>query len=371
MTHLGNLKLSNGTTRYALLAVVLIVGLAIGYFFFMRLSIVPRLRAREELISELATARKELKDAEALQEQRPTQVSVQVATAQAALRDSLCVFLSDALAADILDRLYQYATESRIEILDLQALPTSQVVIQPQATSLPPTSSPSPAASPTEEGKKAKTGPTPAVSPLPTAPSQPNPLSVEPGQIYEVRSFRLQARGDMPNLLGFIARIKEASLRNCALSNVSIAEAEGRYLLTMDIALYTSPHVAGAGCATSPIATRRLTPFLQPSPIASVRPGLVRPTNWPTNEPWPPDTRATPTGAQTSWPSPLPTLGPTTTSTPTGQGQEVEYVIYIVRYGDTLYSISRRYRTTVEAIKAANGLTSDQIQVGQRLRIPR
>jgi len=42
-----------------------------------------------------------------------------------------------------------------------------------------------------------------------------------------------------------------------------------------------------------------------------------------------------------------------------------------VRSGDTLYSIARRHGTTVEAIKAANGLTSNLIQAGQRLRIPK
>ncbi len=38
--------------------------------------------------------------------------------------------------------------------------------------------------------------------------------------------------------------------------------------------------------------------------------------------------------------------------------------------GDTLFSLSRRYGTTVNAIKSANGLTSDMIQIGQTLTIP-
>jgi len=45
-------------------------------------------------------------------------------------------------------------------------------------------------------------------------------------------------------------------------------------------------------------------------------------------------------------------------------------IIYYVQYGDTLYSIARRYGTTVPAIMAANGLTSEYIYVGQRLVIP-
>lgn len=38
--------------------------------------------------------------------------------------------------------------------------------------------------------------------------------------------------------------------------------------------------------------------------------------------------------------------------------------------GDTLFSLSRRYGTTVSAIKSANGLTSDLIRLGQTLTIP-
>jgi LysM repeat protein len=41
-----------------------------------------------------------------------------------------------------------------------------------------------------------------------------------------------------------------------------------------------------------------------------------------------------------------------------------------VQAGDTLFGISQRYGTTVEAIAAANGLSSDIVQIGQSLAIP-
>lgn len=41
-----------------------------------------------------------------------------------------------------------------------------------------------------------------------------------------------------------------------------------------------------------------------------------------------------------------------------------------VRYGDTLFSLARRYGTTVEALKRANGLWSDTIYAGTGLCIP-
>ncbi|MEA3407285.1 MAG: LysM peptidoglycan-binding domain-containing protein [Chloroflexota bacterium] len=43
---------------------------------------------------------------------------------------------------------------------------------------------------------------------------------------------------------------------------------------------------------------------------------------------------------------------------------------YVVKRGDTLYSIARRFGTTVEALMAANGLSSSRILAGMRLRIP-
>lgn len=43
---------------------------------------------------------------------------------------------------------------------------------------------------------------------------------------------------------------------------------------------------------------------------------------------------------------------------------------HTVSSGDTLYGLSRRYGTSVNAIKNANGLTSDLIRLGQKLRIP-
>lgn len=46
------------------------------------------------------------------------------------------------------------------------------------------------------------------------------------------------------------------------------------------------------------------------------------------------------------------------------------YVEYTVRSGDTLWLLSRKYGTTVEAIKRLNGLTGDLLNIGQVLRIP-
>ena len=51
-------------------------------------------------------------------------------------------------------------------------------------------------------------------------------------------------------------------------------------------------------------------------------------------------------------------------------GADAGVTEYVVRSGDTLWLIARRYNTTVDAIKSLNGLTSDNLSIGQVLRIP-
>ena len=52
------------------------------------------------------------------------------------------------------------------------------------------------------------------------------------------------------------------------------------------------------------------------------------------------------------------------------EGEEENTITYIVKRGDTLYSIARSYNTTVDAIKSLNHLSSDVLSIGQMLRIP-
>ena len=43
---------------------------------------------------------------------------------------------------------------------------------------------------------------------------------------------------------------------------------------------------------------------------------------------------------------------------------------HVVRKGDTLYGLSRRYGRSVYALQQANGIRGNGIRIGQRLRIP-
>lgn len=55
---------------------------------------------------------------------------------------------------------------------------------------------------------------------------------------------------------------------------------------------------------------------------------------------------------------------------PGGSALAAEPGIYIVQPGDTLFSLAQRAGMSVAAVQAANGLSSTQLAVGQRLRLP-
>lgn len=48
-----------------------------------------------------------------------------------------------------------------------------------------------------------------------------------------------------------------------------------------------------------------------------------------------------------------------------------EYVPHVVRRGETLTGLARRFRTSPDVLRQLNRLTSDDIKVGQRLRVPK
>ena len=50
--------------------------------------------------------------------------------------------------------------------------------------------------------------------------------------------------------------------------------------------------------------------------------------------------------------------------------EEENTITYIVKRGDTLYSIARQYNTTIDAIKSLNNLSSDILTIGQMLKVP-
>ncbi len=60
----------------------------------------------------------------------------------------------------------------------------------------------------------------------------------------------------------------------------------------------------------------------------------------------------------------------TTTTPPSTPPEEDTTQLYVVKSGDSLWSIARQFNTTVAEIRRENNLTTDVLQVGQLLRIP-
>ena len=48
----------------------------------------------------------------------------------------------------------------------------------------------------------------------------------------------------------------------------------------------------------------------------------------------------------------------------------VPSITYVVQVGDNLYNISRKYNTSIEAIKKLNNLSNNNLSIGQQLLIP-
>ena len=59
-----------------------------------------------------------------------------------------------------------------------------------------------------------------------------------------------------------------------------------------------------------------------------------------------------------------------TNITPPQEEEPSNLITYIVKSGDTLYSIAKRYNTTVDELKKINNLSSNMLSIGQQLLIP-
>ncbi len=56
---------------------------------------------------------------------------------------------------------------------------------------------------------------------------------------------------------------------------------------------------------------------------------------------------------------------------PINSSNSDDYVIYTVKVGDTLYSIARSYNTTVDELIKFNNLSTSNLSIGQKLKVPR
>jgi LysM repeat protein len=134
-------------------------------------------------------------------------------------------------------------------------------------------------------------------------------------------------------------------------------------LLPLGVPLPVSQKAPIANPSDNPV-TPTPSPSQTPTVSASPTPTLTpTPSAVPSKSPTP---TPAPTKSPTPAPSKPPTKAPSAPPTPT---PTVKVVTYVVVAGDTLTRIANRFGTTVSSIKAANGLTKDQVNVGQKLVI--
>ncbi|HSJ55214.1 MAG TPA: LysM peptidoglycan-binding domain-containing protein [Anaerolineae bacterium] len=135
----------------------------------------------------------------------------------------------------------------------------------------------------------------------------------------------------------------------------------------------TLPAATAASTAPAPTstpsptatATRTAEPTATESPTATRTPTST-PTRIPSRTPTSTPTE-TPTATATS--TEVPTETPTAEPSPSTSASPTPFV-YTVKSGDNLYTIAQNFDVTVDAIMAANNLTSNRLRVGQQLIIP-
>ncbi len=83
-----------------------------------------------------------------------------------------------------------------------------------------------------------------------------------------------------------------------------------------------------------------------------------------------------PTSAMATPPSPAPAPSAPSTAIPPAPNADPPTLssatqnIYVIKPGDSLSRIAKTHGTTVQALKAANGLKSDRIVAGRKLKLP-
>ena len=143
-------------------------------------------------------------------------------------------------------------------------------------------------------------------------------------------------------------RGKAQGTSNVTITDLKLSNADG-------VEISTTLHGAqvSVGATTPPTATPTSTSTATPTPTSTV--GGPTPTPTPTST----------VGGPTPTPTSTPTSSPTATTPPGQTG------VYIVRTGDTLYSIARRFGVSVQALIHVNCIANPSyIQAGQRLIIP-
>lgn len=258
----------------SLLPFILVVVLFVGSAVFCALSVIPPWRTYETLSAEGTAVSAAIAEQATVQAQAQLE-NAQVMRGQAAnagddLEVAADVFWNDVQIDGVLDRLYGYADASSVTLTMLQ----------------------SPQAAPARQARVGRDGEAVA------APA------------YSVRVLQLQVNGTLPQLMNFIARLREAVIPSVVVSNLAMDERQERGgnavgTLRLEMLIYTSQFASGEVFASLP-------ELITPSPVPPT-PTLPPPTETPTPTLTP---SPSPTFTPSLTPSPSPTFTATTTPLP-------------------------------------------------------
>jgi hypothetical protein len=204
---------------------LLIMLLVAGIGMFGATSLLPQWRAYEALSAERDAAQQSLDDLSGQQSQDPiTVLQAQLERASTQVSEAAIAFVSPLEADGILDRLYGYARESTVEIVNLEAL-------APQTNS-----------------RGSRNQPTPAPA---TASAQ--------------RMFRLQVVGSPRALMDFVMRVREASIPGVMMSHLAMSQQDEQTSLLLDLTIHTSAFASGQLFAGLPAVSLLPTPTPVPA----------------------------------------------------------------------------------------------------------
>ena len=353
------------TFRENLLTVIGVMFLALLTVLYLGLfagSIVPLQQNRASLNNRLETAVSSQNEQENAIQSNIEEQSAQFEAAQTQLNEATAVFLTEAQAGTVLEAINQYANATAISLVEVEAQPS------------PP-----------------KSGNT----------------------IFDIRQFEIRAEGNTERLLQFLALLRETAVSTVSLLDVTLIGENGRGSLSFQLVLYTSPFATGDALTNLPTTTIIDTnnQTNAPSPNATTSPidALSQQLDlaW-AAENWPvvlsiidqiievdanfPEIREKQYSALVNFGYQLLEAGnfesareqfetavvinPLSGEAQAGLSQLEDLTTqstnssYTVQRGDTLFSISRRFGITVDALRSANGIVGNTISVGQVLVIP-
>lgn len=185
----------------AVLAAAMLILVVLGDVFFAATAVFPEWGARAQLEAAQDSAEGAINQALQAQSAMPGRLQSQIDEMRGRLDERAAIFVSISQANEILNRLFLYATESGVEIVEIEAA---------------------------------------------TSPRQPDE---ETAQGYEVSAFSLRVLGESRQLMLFTSRIDETRIPGVVITQMVLEEGNGLSVLTLDLLLYTSDYAADVALA--------------------------------------------------------------------------------------------------------------------------